>query len=302
MTLQQLKYLSKVAECGNMTKAAGELFISQPSLSAAVRDIEEEFDILIFNRTTHGLMLTPQGTQFLVYARQLLDQETLLLSQYDKSKRPRRSYSVSTQHYAFATKAFATLLQQEQLDEYDFTIRETQTLQIIEDVRTLKSEIGILFVNSFNQDILNRLFRESHLAFTPLLTTPIHVFLTHHHPLAKQDIIKLKELESYPWLAFDQGDNKAFYFSEEPFSTLMRSKVIHVSDRATLFNLLIALNGYTFSTGILHEDLDGRKIVSRPLDSPETMTVGYITRKHSTLSGLANRYLNILTTLLTPTP
>lgn len=298
MTLQQLKYIIKIVECGSITEAAKQLFITQPSLSAAVKDIENEFGIEIFNRTSKGISLTIDGTEFLSYARQIIEQTELMEQHYIGKKPSKQLCSISTQHYAFAVNAFVELLLGMDVDEYEFTLRETRTYEIIEDVRNLRSEIGIIYISNFNEKVLNKLFKENHLVFNPLFEADPHVFISSKHPLAQKNIVALEDLENYPFLAFEQGEYNSFYFSEEILSTIPRKKTIHVSDRATLFNLLIGLNGYTICTGVLSKDLNGDNIVSVPLKTDEKMLIGWIANEKARLSSMALDYISKLKRLI----
>ncbi|HBQ26527.1 MAG TPA: LysR family transcriptional regulator, partial [Syntrophomonas sp.] len=265
MTLQQLRYIIKIVECGSITEAAKQLFISQPSLSNAVKELETELGIEIFYRTTKGISLSIDGTEFLSYARQVIEQTELLEQRYLGKKPSKQLCSVSTQHYAFAVNAFVNLLKALDVDEYKFTLRETRTYEIIEDVKNLRSEIGIIYLSDFNKQVLNKLLKENHLIFNPLFEAAPHVFISSVHPLAKKKSVTLEDLDDFPFLAFEQGEYNSFYFSEEILSTAPHKKTIHVSDRATLFNLLIGLNGYTICTGVLNSDLNGENIISVPL-------------------------------------
>ncbi len=294
MTLQQLKYIVKIVECGSITEAAKQLFIAQPSLSSAVKELEKELGIEIFSRTTKGIALSVDGTEFLSYARQILEQTELLEQRYLGKKPSRQLCSVSTQHYAFAVNAFVDLLRELKVEEYEFTLRETRTYEIIEDVRNMKSELGIIYLSDFNEKVLTKLLKENHLVFNPLFEAAAHVFIAADHPLAGCAAVTLADLEDYPFLAFEQGDYNSFYFSEEILSTVPRKKTIKVSDRATLFNLLIGLHGYTICSGILSSDLNGENIRSVPLKSPERMRIGWIAHEKSRLSGLAMAYINRL--------
>lgn len=279
MTLQQLKYATGLARYASFNEAASRLFISQPSLSNAIGDLENEIGILIFARTRKGISVTPEGAEFLGYARQVLEQSELIESRYCNAKPPKRLFSVSTQHYAFAVNAFAETLKALAFDEYECTLRETKTHEIIEDVKNLRSEIGILYLNESNSRFLSKLFRDGRLLFTPILKAKPHVFISARHPLAVKRKVRLSDLEDYPFLSFEQGEYNSFHFSEEILSALSRKKTIKVSDRATLFNLLIGLEGYTISTGILTTDLNGNNIVPVPLDIEDIITVGYITHR-----------------------
>ncbi len=298
MTIQQLKYVIKIAECGSITEAARQLYISQPSLSAAVKELESTYGITIFNRTTKGISLSSDGIEFLSYARQIIEQTQLLERRYKGIKKSKQLCSVSTQHYAFAVNAFVQLISKLNADEYKFTLRETRTYEIIEDVANFRSELGILYISDFNKKVLKKLIKENHLTFTPLFQAAPHVFISSTHPLAKKKEITMSQLDNYPFLAFEQGTYNSFYFSEEILSTQPHKKTIYVSDRATLFNLLIGLNGYTICTGVLNSNLNGTNIVAVKLKTNETMTVGIIKNQKTTLSITATKYLEELKKLI----
>ncbi|MCM3783163.1 LysR family transcriptional regulator [Neobacillus mesonae] len=293
-TLQQLKYVIEVANRGSMNEAAKRLFISQPSLSKAIRELEEEIGITIFDRTNKGITLSMEGAEFMGYARQVTEQAELLESRYRNAKPSPQHFSVSTQHYAFAVNAFVKLVKEHGLEEYELALRETKTYEIIEDVKTLRSEIGILYLNEFNAKVINRLLESANLQFHSLFVAKPHIFISVQNPLAKQSIVTIEELEEYPYLSFDQGEYNSFHFSEEILSTLSHKKSIRVNDRATLFNLLIGLNGYTISTGVLSADLNGNDIIPVPLDCKETINVGWIAHKNALMSKLATAYVEAL--------
>jgi len=298
MTLQQLRYVIKIVECGSISEAAKQLFITQPSLSTAVKELEKELGIEIFYRTAKGISLTVDGTEFLSYARQIIEQTELMEQRYLGKKPSKQLCSISTQHYAFAVNAFVELLLGLNVDEYEFTLRETKTYEIIEDVKNLRSEIGIIYLSDFNEKVITKLLKENHLVFNPLFEAKPHVFVSSKHPLAKNSLVTLEDLEDYPFLAFEQGEYNSFYFSEELLSTVPRKKTIRVSDRATLFNLLIGLNGYTICSGFLSRDLNGDNIVSVPLQTKERMLIGWIANKKSYLSTLSLDYISKLKKLI----
>lgn len=294
MTLQQLKYVVEIARCGSITKAAGQLYISQPSLSSAIMELENEIGITIFNRTNRGIKVTNEGAEFLGYAKQVIEQTELLESRYSTIKQVKQNFSVSTQHYAFAVSAFVNLIKEYNLDEYEFSLRETKTYEIIEDVKNLRSEIGILYLNEFNFKVINKFLSENNLMFTELFKANPHIFISSENPLADKKYVTLKDLESYPYLSFEQGEYNSFYFSEEIQSTLTHKKSITVNDRATLFNLLIGLNGYTISTGVISHDLNGNNIISVPLQLEEEITIGYIIHENISLSKIVLDYVELL--------
>ncbi|MDP8162856.1 LysR family transcriptional regulator [Pasteurella skyensis] len=293
-TIKQLKYVIKIVELGSISEASKQLFVSQPSLSNALKGVEEELNITIFQRSAKGVTLTDEGVEFLAYARQIIDQVTLMETKYQKSTRSRQHLSVSGQHYAFAVHAFAKLIKNYTEEEYEFTLRETETFNILNDVSTLRSELGIIYINAFNRDVMHKIFKEKHLKFTPLFEAQPHIFTSKHHPLANRDMLTLEDLEPYPYLSFEQGTTNSFYFSEEILSTHFHKKSIKVSDRATIFNLMVGVDGYTISSGVLSRKLNDENIISIPLKVNETMTIGYLKHRQSHLSYLALEYLEYL--------
>lgn len=291
MTLQQLRYIVKVAELGNISEAAEKLFITQPSLTTAIRAIEKEMNVVIFSRTNKGVSVTREGEELLAYARQVLEQADLMQEKFSGTSKRNPRFSVSCQHYSFAVNAFVDVIKEFGGDKYDFILRETQTHEIIEDVSTGKSEIGVLYLSDNNQDVIGKIIKKNDLVFDDLFVAKPHVFICKNHPLAKNDYITIEELDDYPYLSFEQGEHNSFYYSEEILSTLDHSKNIKVRDRATLFNLVIGLNGYTVSTGVIDGELNGQEIIARPLNVEESIRVGIITRKNTVLSRYAQTYL-----------
>ena len=294
MTLQQLRYVVMVAETGTITEAANKLYISQPSLTNAIHELEKEMNLVIFHRTNKGISLSKEGDDFLGYARQVLEQASILEDRYKGNKGGKKQFCVSTQHYSFAVNAFVDLVKQYGQEEYDFSLRETQTYEIIEDVAKMRSEIGLLFLNDFNETVLRKLLKSYDLEFHPLFTARPHVFISSRHPLAKKEVITNKELEEYPYLSFEQGEHNSFYFSEEIFSASERKKNIRVRDRATLFNLLIGLNGYTVCSGVIDKKLNGKNIIAVPLADEGDMRIGYIKHRKGMTSRLGATYLEAI--------
>lgn len=294
MTLQQLKYVVTVADKGTISEAAKELFISQPSLTKAIKELENEMQITIFNRTNKGIIVSNVGDEFLAYARQVLEQASLLEERFLNLKKQSPRFSVSTQHYSFAVNAFVDVIREFGGNQYDFTLRETQTYEIIEDVSRLKSEIGILYTSSKNQEVIMKLIKQNSLEFQELFIAKPHVFISSKHPLSDREVLTLEELDDYPYLSFEQGDYNSFYFSEEILSTLDRNRNIKVRDRATLFNLAIGLNGYTVSSGVISKELNGENIIAKPLMVDEYMSIGTITQRNMPLSRYGKAYMESL--------
>ena len=294
MTIQQLKYAVTAAEKGTMSEAAQFLFIAQPSLTNAIRDLEKELRITIFHRTNKGIIATNEGEEFLGYARQILQQVGLIEEKYIDGKSRKQIFSVSAQHYSFAVNAFVDVIKTFGSQSYDFTLRETQTYEIIQDVSRLKSEVGILYLSRENENIIGKIITESGLIFEELFTASTQVFTSYRYPFAEKECISLYDLKNYPYLCFEQGDYNSFYFSEEILSSISREMTIKVRDRATLFNLAVGLDGYTISTGIISHELNGENIIARPLDIDECIRIGTVTRKNMTLSRLGTAYMNAL--------
>lgn len=291
MTLQQIKYYIEIVNCGSINKASERLFVSQPTLSNAIKELESELNLKLLTRTSKGINVTEDGSEFLGYARQIAEQTRLLEQRYLHKEPSRRLFSVSTQHFAFTVNAFVNMVKKYEEAEYEFTIRETKTHEIFEDVKNQRSEIGVLYTNNFNHKVISKILHENHMDFHPLFNAKPHVFVSSSNPLAKMKFVTLKDLEEYPCLTFDQGTYNSFYYSEEILSTISHKKNIRVSDRATIFNLMIGLNGYTISTGIVSSDLNGSDIKSIPLLVDDTITVGWIANNLNSLSTIATIYI-----------
>lgn len=302
MTIQQLRYAAETAACESLSEAARRLYVSQPSLTKAIHDLEDEIGLSIFVRSNRGVAVSRDGEVFLRYARQVLDQMSLLERQYGPTRQVRPTFCVSTQHYAFAVNALVDLINACGGKVYDFRLRETQTYEIIEDVASCRSELGILYLDRFNESVLGKVLQERSLTFTPLLQAKPHVFLCRTHPLARRAAVSLEDMTSYPYLSFEQGTHNSFYFSEEVFASVSRPRNIMVRDRATLFNLLRGLDGYTISSGILDPGLNGDDIVSVPLSDKGEMRIGVVMRNGYTPNGQTELYLSFLRKHVEPVP
>ena len=299
MTLQQLRYAIGIAETGSFNKAAEKLYVSQPSLTAAIRDLEDERNILICNRTSRGVSLTSEGEEFIAYSRELYDHYETVLEKYGKIGTRKKKFGVSTQHYSFAVKSFVETVKEFDTDKYDFAIRETRTKEVIEDVAAFKSDIGILYLSDFNRKIITNLLDSRDLEFHKLIECKAYVYLWKGHPLANNKYITLKQLEDYPCLSFEQGDNGSFYFAEEILSTNEYKRTIKANDRATMLNLMIGLNGYTLCSGIICEELNGGDYLAVPFkdkseEAHRVMEIGYICKRNMLLGLVGEHYVENL--------
>lgn len=293
MTLQQLQQVITIADSKSMNEAAKKLYVSQPNLSAVVKELEAQAGISIFIRSNRGIIVTPEGEEFIGYARQIVEQYQLLENRYLTTE-SKKKFSVSMLHYSFAVKAFVELVKQVGMDEYEFAVHETHTSQVIDNVKNMKSELGILYLSDFNQAVLTKIFKENGLVFEELFICDTYVYLWKGHPLASKEEISMGELEIYPCIAFEQGRNNSFHFAEEMKSTYEYKKLIKIDDRATVLNLMVGLNGYTLCSGIICEELNGSDYVAIPLKESEPMRIGYIKHKGSKLSSIGEIYLNEL--------
>lgn len=301
MTLQQLRYLIAIAEFGSINAAAQNLYASQSNLSTAIKELEQELGITIFTRTNRGVTLTNDGTELLGYARQVIEQADMLEHRYATGTDKHLRLAVSTQHYAFSVQAFVNVVESCEGDEYEFILRESSTGDIIDDVRTFRSEVGILYTDTFNRRVLQKAFTDAGVIYKPLFDAHVHVFMGDHHPLASRTLIAPEDLEPYPRYSFEQGTTNSFYYSEEPLSYLPHARTIRISDRGTLTNLLTSHNGYTLSTGVLSAEMQSG-ITSIPLDVDEIMQVGYIMHGERRPSELLLRYIKELHTIIATNP
>ena len=272
-----MNYIITISETGSLNKAAEALYISQPSLTNAVKELEKELGIIIFNRSGRGVTLTNDGTEFLMYARQIYGQYESVVEKYSEGGSYKKKFGVSTQHYSFAVKAFVDMVQKFDVSEYEFAIRETKTADVISDVSTMKSEVGVLYLSDFNRKALLKLLHSANLEFHHLIDCQAYVYLWKNHPLANEKSISYSQLAKYPCLSFEQGDKSSFYLSEE----------------------MVGLNGYTLCSGIICEELNGSDYLAIPFEGDEQnqnsdMEIGYITRKNSILSKVGNLYVSSL--------
>lgn len=294
MTLQQLKYVIEISDKGSFSEAAKTMFVTQPSLSGSIKELEKEIGFQLFNRTNRGAVITAEGKEFLRYAMQVIAQSDLLEQKFLLNRAEKQRVSISTQHYDFAIDAFIDIVKEEQGDKYDFSIRESRTMEIIEDVSSFSSEIGLLYINDYNKPIINRILKEERLIFYPVFTAKPHIFVWAKNPLANKKSVKLEELEDYPCLCFEQGQKDSFYLSEELINMENPKKRIIVNDRATIFTLMVGVNGYTISTGIINGSLNGQEIVSVPLEVKKEITVGYILPQNAAPSEIIEKYIKKL--------
>lgn len=299
MTLIQLHYLIVIAETNSLNKAAEQLYVSQPSLTSAIKELEKELGVTLLYRSGRGVTLTNDGVEFLLYAKQLYSQYEAVLEKYGMGGAHKKKFGVSTQHYSFAVKAFVDMAKEFDMSRYEFAVRETRTAEVIRDVSTMKSEVGILYLCDFNRKSMEKLLKSASLEFHHLIECQAYVYIWKKHPLAKEKTIQFEQLNGYPCLSFEQGENSSFYFAEEILSTNEYSQVIKTNDRATMLNLMVGLNGYTLCSGIICEELNGSDYIAVPFQEDEqnpnsVMEIGYVVRKNTILSKMGELYVDKL--------
>ena len=299
MTIQQLRYAVTISEIGSLNRASEILYVAQPSLTASMQELEKELGITVFSRSGRGVTLTNDGMEFIRYAREVLHQYDVLLEKFGRGGTRKKKFGISAQHYSFAVKSFVEMVRQFGTEEYEFAIRETRTRDVIDDVFTGKSEIGILYLSDFNRKPLEKLLHANGLEFHPLTQCAAYVYLWKGHPLAAKPVIRFEDLAPYPCLSFEQGDGSSFYYAEEILSTADYPRTIKATDRATMLNLMVGLNGYTLCSGVISEELNGSDYIAVPFEADDSavgkrMEIGYITKKNMILSTVAQRYVQEL--------
>ncbi len=305
MTIQQLHYVITIADAGSFNKAAEALYIAQPSLTSAVQNLEKEIGITIFHRSGHGVALTNDGMEFINYARQVYTPYETLTRKYSGKGSVKKKFGISTQHYSFVVKSFVEAAKKLDTNGYEFAIRETKTREVIEDVNLMRSEIGVIYLCDFNRKVLLKLLKSNDLVFHKLIECSAYVYLWKGHPLAGRKSLTLEELTNYPALAFEQGSGSSFYFAEELLSTNEYPRTIKATDRATMLNLMVGLNGYTLCSGIICEELNGSDYKAVPLDlggqnAENRMEIGYLTKKNIVPGEMTERLIEEMKRYLSP--
>jgi len=290
MTLNQLRYVLEVAKYPSMREAANRLFITQPALSTSIRDLENELGILLFERTKTGIVLTNEGEAFLADIKKVMSQFEILEDKY-LSQEKKVHFSVSSQHYNFAAQALAQVVKDCDFPNYVFSIHETRTANVLENVRKMISEIGILAFSAENEKLVKKLIKEYRLEFHPLMVRDTYAYFWEGHELSNREMISLDELREYPCITFEQNNDGNYYLSEEALSSYEFKKLIKSDDRATSMELIATLNGFSVGSGMLSDDNGLLKgLVSVKLEEDDPLTIGYIKRKGIILSELGSKY------------
>lgn len=298
MTLQQFKYIVEISKHNSISKAASALYVTQPSISKAVQELESDLGITILDRTNKGVVFTKEGTELLFYAKMILEQAKSVIYHFNKQKTTDLiKLSISSQHYGFAIEAVAKLMNYFAEQKYELTVREGKTTKVIDDVCASRSILGILSLTDLNKGLFERYFISNSLVFTTLASLKQHVFLRKEHPLANFKSITLEQLRNYPYLTYQQ-DDVLLHFAEEAINLDNISKLVYLKDRGAMNNLLSNTNGYNLGTGCIVDNYMNSNIISIPLEGSDLIQVGFVKRKDVFLPKELLLYIDFLTEAL----
>ena len=294
MTLQQFRYIVEISKHNSISKAASALYVTQPSISKAVREMENNLGITILDRTNKGVVFTKEGMELLFYAKMLLEQAESVVYHFNKQKTTDLTkFSISSQHYGFTIEAVANLMDYFAQRKYELTILEGKTTDVIDDVCTSRSILGILSFTALNKAFFERYFISNSLVFTPLSSLKQHVFLRKKHPLAKLKSITLAQLKDYPYLTYQQ-DDVLLHFAEEAINMDNINKLLYLKDQGTMNNLLANTDGYNLGTGCIVDNYMNPNIISIPLEESNLIQVGLVKRNDVFLSEELLVYIDFL--------
>ena len=289
MNIQQCRYVITIAKAGSFSEAAKQLFVTQPSLSTAMKDLETELGAQLFIRSKSGVSLTEEGTDFLVYANRILDQVDLLEHRYRTNFK--KDFTITTQRYDFLSQPFLKVIESFKEDYQNFHLVETTTQKNLESVRDFKSELGILYIDETNRRVLERYLQQEELQFEALGEFTTRIFLRKNHPLANKTSIKRADLLAYPQVRFSQENQTAPDFNEDPIEADDSQPVIFTNDRGTLMNLLCESDAYASGLGIVNGFVS-QHIVLKPLENSTTHTLGIITNKKRKLTAIGKAFID----------
>ncbi len=293
MTVQQCRYVLEIAKTGSFNEAAKQLFIAQSSLSSCIKQLESELNIKIFARSNKGVILTAEGAEFVRYAGQLVEQHNFINERYKQSSDIKRLH-IATQHYDFISDIFCKIVNETRSEKYHFSLREIKTYEMIREVETATSDIGILAINENDRELMERFLAKRSISFISFLSTTPYVFVNKNHPLSKKEMLTYEDLRSYSYIYYDQGVNNSSFFTEEMTDEPIGGRLIEISDRASLMNVLLSSHCYTVGTGIMPSQLNDGKIVAIPLQSDKKYSIGYILNKERRINPLTQRFIKLL--------
>ena len=292
MNIQQLRYVVAIANSGTFREAAEKMYVSQPSLSISVRDLEKELGFKIFRRTSSGTFLTRRGMEFYEKAQELVKGFDVFQNQYANPEEEKDEFSIASQHYDFLPPTITAFSQQ--YPEYkNFRIFESTTVQILDEVAQGHSEIGIIYLNNQNQKGIMQRIEKLGLEVIELIPFQTHIYLREGHPLAKKKELVMEDLEDLPTVRFTQEKDEYLYYSENFVDTSASSQMFNVTDRATLNGILERTNAYATGSGFLDSDsVNGITVI--PLNDNLNNRMVYVKREELELSQAGTLFVEVM--------
>ncbi|MBP3395766.1 MAG: LysR family transcriptional regulator, partial [Clostridia bacterium] len=299
MTIQQCKYVLEIARAGSFSEAAKQLFIAQSSLSISIKSLEQELNIRIFERSGNGVYLTDDGAEFVKYATEICENSDFVAERYSTRHVQQKLY-IATQHYDFIADIFGKLLKETITESYRFSIKEIETYNVIREVETAHSDVGIIAIKDGDYEIMRRYLGKKGLSFTPVLNVSPHVFFRRGHPLAGAAPLSAAALRKYPYVSYEQGEHTSSFFTEELMDVSSIDKHVEISDRATLMNVLMLTDAYTIGTGMMPSALNKGDIVSVPFESDAYYIIGYLLNQDRKISDMTKKFIAGVEEMLRP--
>lgn len=292
MNIQQLRYVVAIANSGTFREAAEKMYVSQPSLSISVRDLEKELGFKIFRRTSSGTFLTRRGMEFYEKAQELVKGFDVFQNQYANPEEEKDEFSIASQHYDFLPPTITAFSQQ--YPEYkNFRIFESTTVQILDEVAQGHSEIGIIYLNNQNQKGIMQRIEKLGLEVIELIPFQTHIYLREGHPLAKKKELVMEDLVDLPTVRFTQEKDEYLYYSENFVDTSASSQMFNVTDRATLNGILERTNAYATGSGFLDSDsVNGITVI--PLNDNLNNRMVYVKREEVDLSQAGTLFVEVM--------
>lgn len=293
LNIQQLNYLSYIEKTGSINRAAELLFVSPSTISVSLKELESEVGQQLFTRSNSGMTATNEGYEFIKQARQVLTQLDVMREIFVDNASERQWFSVSSQHYDFASEAFSKFISEDPSDRFVYRFFEVDTYSVIKNVAQNVSEIGFVYLSEFNRRMLTRLFEQENLQYNIMWDFQPHVFVRKGHPLTKMESVKYKDLMEFPAITFEQTENQHEYLTEHPLEIQANNRKVVVSDRMSAINIIKGSDAYLTGSGIMTNQITEPHIASIPLESSESHHICWIAPKYHELSDNAKNYLSL---------
>ena len=292
MNIQQLRYVVAIANSGTFREAAEKMYVSQPSLSISVRDLEKELGFKIFRRTSSGTFLTRRGMEFYEKAQDVVKGFDIFQNQYASPEEEKKEFSISSQHYDFLPPLM-TEFSIRYPENKNFRIFESTTVQILDEVAQGHSELGIIYLNRQNTKGIMQRVDKLGLEVVDLIPFHTHIYLRKGHPLAKKKKLVMEDLAQLPTVRFTQEKDEYLYYSENFVDTSSSSQMFNVTDRATLNGILERTDAYATGSGFLDsQSVNGITVI--PLEDNLDNKMVYVKREEMDLSPVAEKFVEVM--------